>query len=98
MAPLSENGSPSMIQGAQILALLQEMEQTKITNYSQLAAITFLVYDILLNFHKEVEYVWMTRLSFPNGLYIIARYYSALYSIAVFTGMPPLTMSIEDKL
>lgn len=59
MAPLSENGSPSMIQGAQILALLQEMEQTKITNYSQLAAITFLVYDILLNFHKEVEYVWM---------------------------------------
>ncbi|PBK58691.1 hypothetical protein ARMSODRAFT_967519 [Armillaria solidipes] len=84
MSNSSSDSSPAATMEAEIRALFQVMEQTRMTNYSLLASSMFLVYDIMLNLDKEVQYIWKSRRSFPNALYIFARYYSVFYNITMF--------------
>lgn len=81
---------------AEIRALFQVMEQTRMTNYSLLASSMFLVYDIMLNLDKEVQYIWKSRRSFPNALYIFARYYSVFYNMTVFAMGNIVGLSIQS--
>ncbi|SJL07986.1 uncharacterized protein ARMOST_11345 [Armillaria ostoyae] len=86
MSNSSSDSSPAATMEAEIRALFQVMEQTRMTNYSLLASSMFLVYDIMLNLDKEVQYIWKSRRSFPNALYIFARYYSVFYNMFVGYG------------
>ncbi|KAF8591654.1 hypothetical protein K439DRAFT_778639 [Ramaria rubella] len=46
------------------------------TKYSMVASLTFLVYDYLLNFDVELEFVWKLRWSFGKMLYLFNRYFA----------------------
>ncbi|KAK0433920.1 uncharacterized protein EV420DRAFT_1771282 [Desarmillaria tabescens] len=67
-----------------ILEIVKSMQTSRMVTYSQMSSIAFLIYDIIIMFHKEVEYVWKSAWSFPKMLYLFARYYALLYVIHMF--------------
>ncbi|EJU02734.1 hypothetical protein DACRYDRAFT_21718, partial [Dacryopinax primogenitus] len=50
---------------------------------SRYAATALFVYDILISFADEVEYVWKSKWSSPKVLYFIVRYFGV--AAAIFT-------------
>ncbi|THU84982.1 hypothetical protein K435DRAFT_806278 [Dendrothele bispora CBS 962.96] len=54
------------------------------TNYALLASITFLLYDIALNFSVEVDFMWKSRWTAVTKLYLFVRYYGVFYNICMF--------------
>ncbi|KAK0504435.1 hypothetical protein EDD18DRAFT_1133706 [Armillaria luteobubalina] len=84
----SSDSSSAATMEAEILALFQVMEQTRMSNYSLLTSIMFLLYDIMLNMDKEQNI--RSRRSFPNALYVFSRYYSVFYNITGFKEMFPV--------
>lgn len=92
----SSDSSSAATMEAEILALFQVMEQTRMSNYSLLTSIMFLLYDIMLNMDKEVQYIWKSRRSFPNALYVFSRYYSVFYNMTVFTMGNIVGLSIQS--
>ncbi|KAJ3551191.1 hypothetical protein NM688_g4854 [Phlebia brevispora] len=63
---------------AELALLYTTVQQTYSANYHEVAGVTVLLYDILLNLDNEVEVFWQTRWSFPKALYFIARYFAPL--------------------
>ncbi|KAJ7226881.1 hypothetical protein GGX14DRAFT_627355 [Mycena pura] len=57
------------------------MADTRMTNSAQISSIAFLLYDILLKFDQEYDYIWRSRWSSVKCLYLFARYYGVLYNM-----------------
>ncbi|THU84983.1 hypothetical protein K435DRAFT_806279 [Dendrothele bispora CBS 962.96] len=60
---------------------------TRCINFLAVASITFLLYDIILNFGVEVEFVWKSRWTSVKKLYLFTRYYGIFYNICMFVGL-----------
>ncbi|KAJ7271250.1 hypothetical protein C8J57DRAFT_1508203 [Mycena rebaudengoi] len=54
--------------------LLQVASDGKLTSYFAVAALTFLIYDHLLSFDLEIQFIWMRPKSLACYLYIWNRY------------------------
>ncbi|KAF7374653.1 hypothetical protein MSAN_00350200 [Mycena sanguinolenta] len=80
-------------------SLYNGMAITRMENCAQIASITFLIYDILLKFDQEFEYVWRSKMSLIKFLYFFARYYGVLYNISIFivTNMVGLSLDFCSK-
>ncbi|KAI5121351.1 hypothetical protein M0805_000659 [Coniferiporia weirii] len=61
-----------------MLTLIHEKEHLIATNYVGLASYTFLIYDHLLTFSDEVEYVWKGRKGLIAYLFFLNRYFFPL--------------------
>ncbi|KAF5328107.1 hypothetical protein D9619_013636 [Psilocybe cf. subviscida] len=74
---------------SQDAALISTIELFKKQNYSLVASMTFLVYDILSTFPDEVQYIWSReKWSLTKVLYILIRYYGIVYlSIEIYINL-----------
>ncbi|KAH9884511.1 hypothetical protein C8Q73DRAFT_354684 [Cubamyces lactineus] len=80
----------------QLQALFDAAYLTRINTYSQTAAIAVLAYDILLNFCREVTYIWSSRWTLPKLLYLVIRYYGIL-ELCVIQACAPLPVRIQAQ-
>ncbi|EKM60021.1 uncharacterized protein PHACADRAFT_250873 [Phanerochaete carnosa HHB-10118-sp] len=64
---------------------LQTLMQSEDASRSLVAALAFLVWDILITLDDEAVHIWMTEFQPLKILYIFTRYYSALALIIVNT-------------
>ncbi|KDQ56840.1 hypothetical protein JAAARDRAFT_194791 [Jaapia argillacea MUCL 33604] len=68
---------------AEFEAVLSDLQTL---NYVNVAALAWLVYDIVLTFKEEVSFIWNTRLSITKMLYLLIRYvvvFLLAFSLAV---------------
>ncbi|KIJ55683.1 hypothetical protein M422DRAFT_240299 [Sphaerobolus stellatus SS14] len=54
---------------------LMSIDQLRLVNYVAATALTVVLWDTLLNFSREVTYIWKASWSSPKLLYLIIRYY-----------------------
>nr|GAT56014.1 predicted protein [Mycena chlorophos] len=59
---------------AELQALTVALQNLDITKYFGAVGLTVLLYDHLLTFVDEVEFVWTARLSFPKLIFLAIRY------------------------
>jgi len=52
-------------------------------NNVNMAVITWLAYDILVNLEDEIQYVWKSKWSIPKALYLWSRYFPLLETCCV---------------
>ncbi|KAJ3551790.1 hypothetical protein NM688_g4507 [Phlebia brevispora] len=79
----------SQIDPASLNLLFAELRSIQAAQYSDLAAVIVLLYDVLLNMSDEVEYIWHAKWSFPKTLYLVARYYGLLHLVIAFLRLAP---------
>ncbi|KAL7277612.1 hypothetical protein ACG7TL_008539 [Trametes sanguinea] len=75
--------SDSAAAAAELEALFTVLHDTQVVTYSTVGALTWLLYDTLINLYAEITYIWLARWSLPKVLYIVARYYSIMHLAAV---------------
>ncbi|KAJ7770018.1 hypothetical protein B0H16DRAFT_1715646 [Mycena metata] len=63
---------------AELEQLLQLAKDAKITSYFAVAALTFLIYDHVLAFDKEMTFIWTRRKSVASYIYIWNRYFTLI--------------------
>jgi len=61
----------------------QVIEYTHAVSHSEVAAVTILTYDILINFGDEVELIWKNTWTPAKWMYIVARYVPWLFQLAL---------------
>ncbi|KAL6304074.1 hypothetical protein BKA93DRAFT_307468 [Sparassis latifolia] len=54
------------------------------TYYSSVAALAWLIFDIVITLDQEVEFIWKARWTFPKCLYLVTRYYG-LFNLVFYT-------------
>ncbi|KAI0792300.1 hypothetical protein C8Q75DRAFT_804702 [Abortiporus biennis] len=59
------------------------LEQTHSVSRSEVAAVTMLTYDIMINFADEIELVWKSHWNPVKAMYIAARYLPWLFQLAL---------------
>jgi len=69
--PVSELGLILSTAGAQIASL----------KYAMLACFSLFVYDYLLTFNDELDYMWRRKFTFVTFAYLINRYYAMFWFI-----------------
>lgn len=67
---------------AELHEIFQGLQYTFNGNYSHAAALTFLVYNTLLTFEKEVRHIWSAAWSLSKALYIFVRYYGFFFLVS----------------
>ncbi|KAJ3769230.1 hypothetical protein FB446DRAFT_748813 [Lentinula raphanica] len=82
---MNSNEIPQAAEAA-LQALLTVIYQQQCVKYIIVAGLTFLVYDMCINFDQEVQYIWQSKWSFPKCLYIFIRYYGPVWTIIIFSG------------
>ncbi|KAJ1308560.1 hypothetical protein OPQ81_004259 [Rhizoctonia solani] len=65
-------GSP--IPANSIQPLIEALEALRLTKYLIVVVFTFLMYDIVLTYSREVQLIWGSRWTFVRVLFTIARY------------------------
>ncbi|KAF8122305.1 hypothetical protein EV363DRAFT_1182854 [Boletus edulis] len=77
--------------------LLSALESIRVDNCVSLVIVTAIVYDYILNFSREVEYIWCKPWTSITAMYVLVRYiglYWGVASIAGSTFVPgPVTVS-----
>ncbi|KAF6765545.1 hypothetical protein DFP72DRAFT_998041 [Ephemerocybe angulata] len=65
--------------------------------YNCVAALSFLIYDILLTMPQEVRVMWPIPLSLTKCLFFFIRYFTVILQISVlFVGTPPFTFTTHE--
>jgi len=64
-------------------ALIYEFENLQMIKYLEVASFAFLVYDYILNIHREVQLIWFSRLSLVKLLYLTTRYSAFLTALTM---------------
>ncbi|CAE6425700.1 unnamed protein product [Rhizoctonia solani] len=70
---LTKRGGPP-IPVNPVQALVEALEALRLAKYLIVAVSTFLVYDIVLTYPREVQLIWGSRWTFVRVLFTIARY------------------------
>ncbi|KAG6371895.1 hypothetical protein JVT61DRAFT_8901 [Boletus reticuloceps] len=86
--------SPSEIE-QEVAQLVVDIGQNLTNNYIAMSSICFLVYDILINLDKEVEYIWKARWTASKALFIFGRYYGLGFISASFAVSTTIGLSAE---
>ncbi|KAF8607687.1 hypothetical protein BDV93DRAFT_276329 [Ceratobasidium sp. AG-I] len=58
-----------------IQLLAESLESLSVAKYTIVATLAFLIYDMLLTYNWEVQYVWGSRWTFVRVLFTITRYF-----------------------
>ncbi|KAJ3924704.1 MAG: hypothetical protein NXY57DRAFT_969251 [Lentinula lateritia] len=77
---MASSESPAAAEAA-FQALQIVISQQQHVKYITVAGLTFLVYDIFINFYREVKYIWKSKWSFPKALYVFIRYYGPIWTM-----------------
>jgi len=59
-------------------SLLQDARDAQSYAFSTLAAFTWICYDILIAFDREVAHIWQAKWSAAKVLYLLARYVTVI--------------------
>ncbi|KAF9267740.1 hypothetical protein L218DRAFT_995320 [Marasmius fiardii PR-910] len=54
--------------------LIEALEHQRLVAYIDVLSAALLVYEIIINLHAEIEYIWMRKWTFVTGLYLLQRY------------------------
>ncbi|KAF9256378.1 hypothetical protein L218DRAFT_216911 [Marasmius fiardii PR-910] len=65
------------------LTPIQEAEGAQAVNQSSVAALAFLVYDVLITIDEEVNLIWPRPWSFLKVIYVFVRYIPVLVQISI---------------
>ncbi|KAF8126736.1 hypothetical protein EV363DRAFT_562203 [Boletus edulis] len=60
------------------------LELLVLNNYLSLAGVTIVVYDYILNFSREIEYVWLRPWTWVSTMFVVVRYIGLCW-IIIFT-------------
>ncbi|KAF8547944.1 hypothetical protein OG21DRAFT_1501308 [Imleria badia] len=90
---MSTGSTPTIEQ--EIAQLVVEIGQNLTNTYVNISAISFLLYDVLINLDREVEHIWKARWSISKVLFIIGRYYGLFYITANFAVSIKVGLSLE---
>ncbi|KAJ6577791.1 hypothetical protein B0H19DRAFT_1121388 [Mycena capillaripes] len=60
---------------AEFLQILQLLQDSQSTSYVAIAALTVLVFDHVLTFREEIEYMWFSKWNLAKCLYLWNRYF-----------------------
>ncbi|TFK31569.1 hypothetical protein BDQ12DRAFT_729437 [Crucibulum laeve] len=84
---------------ADLLNLLYDtIWQMRMTNYSSVAALTIITYDVISTLPREIEHIWKSRWTFPKVLYLCARYYGIMHVAVVVIVTTRLHMPISASM
>ncbi|THH27982.1 hypothetical protein EUX98_g6211 [Antrodiella citrinella] len=73
--------------------------EAQILRYCNVAAVAFLVYDLLIHFGDEVELIWKSRNTWVKWIYIYLRYYGAvIIGILVLQGNTTIRFTPQSCL
>jgi len=76
---------------------ISDLAANQRNTYSHAAALTFCLYDIILSFSQEVEYVWMSKRSLVTALYLIVRYYGVINLIGIVAMFTQASSNLDVK-
>jgi len=86
-----------MEQGLASSAALDVIAGTNATGYSSVAAMVFLIWDILITLDDEVEYIWPSPWTIPKFCFFFLRYFTlSLHITTMFLGTPPYTFTARQ--
>ncbi|EPQ53034.1 hypothetical protein GLOTRDRAFT_139984 [Gloeophyllum trabeum ATCC 11539] len=76
---MSDSGVPTITDLGELITLIQGLLNVE---YSAVASLTFIVWDIVITFDQEVEYIWSQPARSPlKWLFIFARYFTVIVQI-----------------
>ncbi|GLB35202.1 hypothetical protein LshimejAT787_0207670 [Lyophyllum shimeji] len=61
------------------IALVKQFANSRIINAGMAASLTWVVYDFLLTFSREIKYIWLSKLSLPKITYLFLRVYTMAF-------------------
>ncbi|KAJ2928493.1 hypothetical protein H1R20_g8593, partial [Candolleomyces eurysporus] len=67
----------------QFQLILRALKVSKDARYSEVAALTFFLCDILSNLEHEIEFIWRGKWGIVKPLYIVSRYYGLVILMCV---------------
>jgi len=76
---------------------IQFISETKVANYVVVAFVMALLYDYLLTFGEEVEFVWQQRMSLGKILFLLNRYIPMIDLVVVMNSWTNPAVQ-QDKL
>ncbi|KAL6304069.1 hypothetical protein BKA93DRAFT_826060 [Sparassis latifolia] len=85
----------SSAQGAELQTLVRTLSTLQRIYFSSVAALAWLVFDVIITLGQEYEFIWKARWSFPKVLYLAARYYG-LFNLAYYISVSLSSTVSED--
>ncbi|KAG2021241.1 hypothetical protein CC2G_006495 [Coprinopsis cinerea AmutBmut pab1-1] len=87
----------NIVQGAESSKYLEHIRGTQVVGWSYAAAVTFLVWDVLITLRDEVTYIWPIPWSLTKAVFFFVRYFPICLEMSTqFYGAPlPLTYSFH---
>ncbi|KAH7924502.1 hypothetical protein BV22DRAFT_500296 [Leucogyrophana mollusca] len=67
-----------------------ELSNAQIISYATMASGAAVMYDQILNFSQEVDFIWVRRWTIVTALYFVARYCGPVSQFAVVAAVLPL--------